>query len=159
MKNKEVIKSDITFIEACKLLKKSKRTLTRYIKNGLLNPDKIKTEKGILKYRFSQSEVENLKKRGRGQATGQNIKTDRNINDTLVLLKSLNRQLRVKDDQIKSLSNKIDELIERQRETNILTGQLQNKVFLLEDKSKDKRPDKNDRTGDKIRKFISRILF
>jgi len=77
----------------------------------------------------------------------------------LVLLKSLNRQLRVKDDQIKSLSNKIDELIERQRETNILTGQLQNKVFLLEDKSKDKRPDKNDRTGDKIRKFISRILF
>jgi len=53
MKNKEVIKSDITFIEACKLLKKSKRTLTRYIKNGLLNPDKIKTEKGILKYRFS----------------------------------------------------------------------------------------------------------
>ena len=44
MKNKEVIKSDLTFIEACNLLKKSKRTVGRYIKKGLLNPEKVKKE-------------------------------------------------------------------------------------------------------------------
>ena len=48
MKNKEVIKNDITFIEACKILGKSGRTLSRYIKKGLLNPEKIKTEKGTI---------------------------------------------------------------------------------------------------------------
>jgi predicted site-specific integrase-resolvase len=48
MNKKEGIKSDITFIEACKLLKKSKRTISRYIKNGLLNPDKIKSKKGMI---------------------------------------------------------------------------------------------------------------
>jgi len=44
MKNK----SDLTFIEACNLLKKSKRTVGRYIKKGLLNPEKVKTEKGTI---------------------------------------------------------------------------------------------------------------
>lgn len=145
----------VTFIEACKILKKSKRTVSRYIKKGLLNPDKIKTEKGTLEYRFSQSEVESIKKRGRSQATGQNIKTDRNIDGTLALLNFLQKELKTKNAQIK-------ELLERQRETNILMGQLQNKVFLLEDKSKGKRLDKNDRTDDrtgaKIRKFINRIF-
>ena len=67
MKNKK----DLTFTEVSELLKKSKRTVSRYISNGLLNPDRIKTEKGNLEYRFSQSEVESLKKRGRGQGTGQ----------------------------------------------------------------------------------------
>ncbi len=46
MENKEVIKSDITFIEAGKILGESERTLSRYIKKGLINPDKVKTEKG-----------------------------------------------------------------------------------------------------------------
>ena len=39
-------KSDITFIEARKILGESERTLSRYIKKGLINPDKVKTEKG-----------------------------------------------------------------------------------------------------------------
>jgi len=38
MKNKEAMKSDITFIEACNLLKKSRRTVSRYIKKGLIMP-------------------------------------------------------------------------------------------------------------------------
>jgi excisionase family DNA binding protein len=144
MKNKEAIKSDITFIEACKMLGKSKRTVSRYIKAGKLNPERIKSQKGF-EYRFSQSEIESFKKPDTtGQMTRQNIFDDKN-NDTLSLLndtmKLLQKQLKAKDTQIK-------QLLERQRETNILMGQLQNKVLMLEDKSKDKRPDKNNRTDD-----------
>jgi len=48
MNKKEEVKSDLTFVEACRLLKKSKRTVSRYIKKGLLNPDKIKSQKGMI---------------------------------------------------------------------------------------------------------------
>lgn len=123
MKNKEAIKSNITFIEACNLLKKSKRTITRYIKKGLLNPEKVKTEKGVLEYRFNRSELENLKKPDTiGQTTGQNIKIEKKDDDALSLIKDnmklLQKQLKAKDTQIK-------QLLERQRETNILMRQLQ----------------------------------
>jgi len=123
MKNKEAIKSNITFIEACNLLKKSKRTITRYIKKGLLNPEKVKTEKGVLEYRFNRSELENLKKPDTiGQTTGQNIKIEKKDDDALSLIKEnmklLQKQLKAKDTQIK-------QLLEKQRETNILMRQLQ----------------------------------
>jgi len=134
----------LTFKEASKILGKSERTLSRYIKKKLLNPDKIKTEKGT-KYLFNRSEVENLKKPDTtGQMTGQNIFDNKN-NDTLSLLKDtinlLQKQLKAKDKQIANFQD-------RQREANILMGQLQNKVLMLEDKSKGKRPDKNNRTDD-----------
>lgn len=61
MKNKEVIKSDITFVEACKILKKSKRTVSRYIKKGLITPERIKSQKGSVEYRFNQADLESLK--------------------------------------------------------------------------------------------------
>jgi DNA-binding transcriptional MerR regulator len=38
----------ITFVEACKLLGKSKRQVSRYIKKGLLNPEKVKSQKGMI---------------------------------------------------------------------------------------------------------------
>lgn len=144
MKNKEGIKNDITFTEACKILKKSKRTVSRYIKKGWLNPEKIKSQKGI-KYYFNLAELESLKKPDTtGQMTRQNKLDDKN-NDTLSLLKDnmklLQKQLKAKDKQIANFQD-------RQRETNILMGQLQNKVLMLEDKSNGKRPDKNDRTDD-----------
>ena len=134
----------VSFTEASKILGKSERTLSRYIKKKLLNPDKIKTEKGT-KYLFNRSEVENLKKPDTtGQMTGQNIFDNKN-NDTLSLLKDtinlLQKQLKAKDKQIANFQD-------RQREANILMGQLQNKVLMLEDKSKGKRPDKNNRTDD-----------
>ena len=135
----------VSFTEAAKILGKSERTLSRYIKKKLIIPEKIKSQKGI-KYRFNLAELESLKKPDTtGQMTRQNKSDDKN-NDTLSLLKDtmklLQKQLKAKDTQIK-------QLLERQREANILMGQLQNKVLLLEDKSKDKRPDKKDRTDDK----------
>ena len=156
MNNKESIKDDLTFIEACNLLKKSQRTVSRYIKAGKLYPDKIKTEKGT-EYRFNLAEVENLKKPDTiGQTTGQNIKIEKKDDDTLSLLKDtlklLQKQLKAKDKQIAKYQ-------EDQHERNVLMGQLQNKVLMLEDKSKGKRPDKMDRTDatpNAIKRFFGR---
>ena len=53
--------TDLTFQEACRILGKSKRTVSRYIKAGKLNPERIKSQKGF-EYRFSQSEIESFKK-------------------------------------------------------------------------------------------------
>jgi len=135
----------VSFAEAAKILGKSERTLSRYIKRKLIIPEKIKSQKGI-KYSFNLAELESLKKPDTtGQMTGQNKKTIINKDDTLSLLKDtmklLQKQLKAKDTQIINL-------LERQRETNILMGQLQNKVLLLEDKSKGKGPDKKDQTDD-----------
>lgn len=57
MKNK----SDLTFIEACKILKKSRRTVSRYIKKGLITPERIKSQRGTLEHRFKQADLEGLK--------------------------------------------------------------------------------------------------
>ena len=138
----------ISLIEACKILKKSKRTISRYIKKGKLNPEKIKTEKGI-EYRFNLAEVENLKKLDTiGHTTGQNIKIENNNDDTLSLIKDKNSRIKFLEKQLKVKDKQIDNFQERQREANILMGQLQNKVLMLEDKSKGKQSDKNYRPGD-----------
>jgi predicted site-specific integrase-resolvase len=42
--------NEIDLKEACRELGKSKRSITRYIKKGLLNPERVKYEKGILEY-------------------------------------------------------------------------------------------------------------
>ena len=139
-----MIDKGVSFTEASKILGKSKRTLSRYIKKKLIIPEKIKSQKGI-KYFFNLADLESFKKPDTtGQTTRQNKFDDKN-NDTLSLLKDtinlLQKQLKAKDKQIANFQD-------RQREANILRGQLQNKVFMLEDKSKGKRPDKNDRTND-----------
>lgn len=138
-------KYSVTLSEACTLLKKSKRTVSRYIKKGLLNPVKNKSKKGTTQYQFSRTELESLKKPDiTGQMTRQIYFDDKN-NGTLTLLKDtmklLQNQLKAKDTQIK-------QLLDRQRESNYLLKGLQDKVLLLEDKSKDKRPDKKDWTDD-----------
>jgi len=65
----------------------------------------------------------------RTRETGQDNEVMTLLKETAGLLKD---QLKVKDDQIKDLGGKIDQLIERDRETNILIGQLQSKVLMLE---------------------------
>lgn len=179
MKSKEVIKSNITFIEACKLLKKSRKTISRYIRKGLLKPERIKSQRGTLEYRFKQADLESLKIPGtdkiRQEQTRQGIRQD---SEVITLLKettqTLRDQLTVKDKQIKSLGNKIDGLIERGRETNILLKGLTNKVLMLEGKTskaetvnevenKDKnREDRQDKKrqdrGQKIKGFFNRLF-
>jgi excisionase family DNA binding protein len=137
--------SYLTFKETCNILGKSKRTVSRYIKKGLLNPEKVRGQKGI-EYRFNRTEVESIKNpETTGQETGQNQKVDIKDDDTLSLLKDnmklLQKQLKSKDQQIKKL-------LDRQRETNYLMGQLHSRILLLEDKTKGKRSDKTHRTED-----------
>jgi len=81
--------SDITLNEICQELRKSRRTITRYIKKGLLNPEKVKSEKGILEYRFKKPEIENFKNSDKTtrQTTRQNQKVEIKNNDTLSLFK------------------------------------------------------------------------
>jgi len=152
MKNKEV-KSEITFLEACKILKKSKKTISRYIKKGLITPERIKSQRGTLEYRFKRDDLENFKK----PETGQIRQDTRQDSEIITLLKEttqvLKNQLKVKDEQIKSL-------LERSRENNILLKGLQNKVLMLESKDENRgdRPDeKRQDRGQKIKVFIDYI--
>lgn len=179
MKNKK----DLTFSEACEILKKSRKTISRYIRKGLLKPKRIKSKRGTLEYRFKQADLENFRRpridKERQDQTRPNIRQDREV---ITLLKEttqiLRDQLAVKDKQIKSLGNKIDGLIERGRETNILIKGLANKVLMLEGKNskagtvnewenKDKdREDRQDKKrqdiredrGQKIKIFFKRLF-
>jgi len=162
---------NITLFEACEFLNKSKKSISRYIRRGLLHPQKIKSKQGTLEYRFSKADLEAFKlqeaqnktrqdrqdtpkeTRQSGQDEPVEIKTakikdikEETRQDTaretgqdgevITLLKEttglLKDQLAKKDGQIKDLGGKIDQLIERDRETNILIGQLQSKVLMLE---------------------------
>lgn len=204
----------LTLFEACEFLNKSARTVSRYVRKGLITPVEIRSRKGTLEYRFSRAELESLKDRedeirqitfaedesaepvaaqfasvdavqerptaempfiipgaapdmtGQTGQTGQKTKKGEGIEsrveklelaadvknigenkqidgvsarpdkEIIDLLKEttgmLRDQLQVKDEQIKSLNDKIDNLIERDRETNILLKGLQDKFLYLE---------------------------
>ena len=149
MKNRKGLKINynITFFEACKILKKSKRTVSRYIKNGWLNPEKIESQRGTLEYRFNRTDLVDFKKPGKTeQRTGQT----RPEGDIIAFLKD---QLKVKDKQI-------NQLIERSRETNILLKGLQNQLLLTGDK-KEERKDrgvKEDKKGQGVYGFFKRLF-
>jgi hypothetical protein len=177
MKKKEVkeVKNEINFIEACKILGKSERTLSRYIKKSLIIPEKIRSQKGSIEYRFNRAKLEAFKIPGtdkirtdiiddKRQDTGQN-------RDVIILLKEttevLKDQLKIKDEQIKSMSKKIDQLIERSRESNILIKGMANKLLLIEGKNKEEnkedikqdiRQDTRQGSGQKIKVFFKRLF-
>lgn len=170
---------NLTLFEACELLNRSKKSISRYIRRGLLHPQQIKSQQGTLEYRFSRAALEAFKAKetqdktrqetgdtpdetsqsgqtgatpikgaetkaiadetrpdkaeqtsqDKPHETGQNSEIINLLKETTGLLKE---QLVKKDEQIKDLGGKIDQLIERDRETNILIGQLQSKVLMLE---------------------------
>ena len=170
---------NLTLFETCELLNRSKKSISRYIRRGLLHPQQIKSQQGTLEYRFSKADLEAFKlqetqdktrqetgdtpdetrqsgqtettpikeaeikeiieetrpdkaeqtSQDKPQETGQNSEIINLLKETTGLLKE---QLVKKDEQIKDLGGKIDELIQRDRETNILIGQLQSKVLMLE---------------------------
>jgi len=173
---------NITLFEACELLNRSKKSISRYIRRGLLHPRRVKSQQGTLEYRFSKADIEAFKTqealkadeprqdgtdetdqtghkepikktefienkeiKGQIDETGQDTpdkpRQDRTRetgqgNEVITLLKEttgfLRDQLKTKDEQISSLGGKIDQLIERDRETNIILKGLQDKVLMLE---------------------------
>jgi len=233
------------------LLNRSKKSIGRYVRRGLLHPEKVKSQQGTLEYRFSKTDIEEfktkeaqkadgteetrqdgttlntpqpetelseavkeptgetgqsrqdnknplndsekidptekketteqdkkefsatLKKEETRQATGDRTQKpeqkitsepERELNpeqtgqdktretgrdsEVISLLKEttglLRDQLKVKDTQIESLGGKIDQLIERDRETNIILKSLEEKVFML---GQGKKPDQTEETG------------
>ena len=146
---------NLTFNEACKLLGKSRKTVSRYIRKGLLNPIKIKSKKKTLEYRFKRSELKSFKKLDRTDRTKLDRTSDKKRSD-IDIINLLKDQLNIKDQQIESLGNKIDQLIERNRETNILIKGLQNKVLLLEEKTDTGKTINDTGKGDKKRPDILR---
>lgn len=51
----------LTLFEACEYLNRSKKTISRYIRQGLLHPQAIKSQQGTLEYRFSREDLEAYK--------------------------------------------------------------------------------------------------
>jgi hypothetical protein len=51
----------ITLFEACEILNRSKKTLSRYIRQGRLTPQRITSQQGTLEYRFSRADLDALK--------------------------------------------------------------------------------------------------
>lgn len=148
MKNKRGAKADynVTFFEACKILGKSKRTISRYIKDNRLKPKRIVSKKGTLEYRFNRADLTKFLKPDRTEKT----KKTRHEKDIIAFLKD---QIKVKDEQIK-------ELLERSRETNIMFNRLQNQLLLTGDKKEDRvdREDKEDKKGQGISGFFKRLF-
>jgi len=52
---------NITLFEACEILNKSKKTVSRYVRRGRLNPLKVKSQQGTLEYRFSKDDLDRLR--------------------------------------------------------------------------------------------------
>ena len=139
-------KEKVALLEACKLLGKSRRTVSRYIKNGLIKPERIKNKLGTLEYRFSRSDLLKFKKTKRTKKT-EKTKPE---SDIIAFLKD---QIKVKDEQIK-------ELLERSRENNILLKGLQNQLLLTGDKKEDRedREAKEDKKAQGINGFFKRLF-
>ena len=51
----------LSMFEVCELLNKSKRSISRYIRRGLLHPIQVKSRQGTLEYRFSEIDVKDFK--------------------------------------------------------------------------------------------------
>ena len=124
--------SNVTLLEACKLLKVSRRTVSRYIKKGLLNPEINGNE-----YKFNRSDLLKFKKTKRTKKTNK-TKPESDI------ISFLKEQIKEKDEQI-------NKLLERSRETNIMFNRLQNQLLLTGDKEEGKKDkeDKEDRQDKK----------
>jgi len=162
MKDQKGIDYNITFIEACKILKKSKRTVSRYIKEGWLKPERIESQRGTLEYRFNQANLLKFKKPGK---TEQKEKT-RPENDIITFLKA---EIKAKNEQIKNKDEQIKELNQRSYEINSMYNNLQNRLLLTDsntiydlkvkkDDIKKDKEDKPDKTGQGINGFFKRLF-
>jgi len=61
---------NITLFEACEKLNKSRKTVSRYVRRGLLHPIKVRSQQGTLEYRFSQRDLDDFKS-GQGRQDRQ----------------------------------------------------------------------------------------
>lgn len=152
----------ITIREATKLTDKPDITIRRLIRHLLKqnNPEAtqmIKQEQagGGFIYKINKDyllkelkisepvkEPEEKKEIPKNRENTGNIETPEIVREVIKTLKS---QIYIKDKQIDSLGNKIDNLIERDRETNIILKGLQDRVFMLETPKRYDEPQKTEK--------------
>lgn len=139
----------ITIGEAAQLLKQADSVVMRLIKEALLagveKEDIIKAEmrQGRMMYLVSRTFlVEEGKKEKEIPFKKESVQEyhheEKEQSSDLLLAKddmitTLQKVIDTKDHQIEDLSGKIDQLIERDHETNILMKGLQDQLFLLEE--------------------------
>jgi hypothetical protein len=131
------LKYTLTLLQTCEALNKSKKTISRYVKQGKLNPRSKKSKRGTTEYRFNEPEVLALKEKLFGTPPPEQTEETRQrgqrevisiLRETQNMLKD---QLKKKDEQIDKLNKTTDSLIERNRETNLLIGNLQHQISML----------------------------
>jgi len=154
----------ITIREATKLTDKPDITIRRLIRHLLKqnNPEAtqmIKQEQagGGFIYKISKDyllkelkisepvkepELKEKKEIPENRGKTGNIETPEIVRE---VIKTLKNQIYIKDKQIDSLGNKIDSLIERDRETNIILKGLQDRVFMLETPKRYDEPQKTEK--------------
>ena len=67
--SKEREQHNLTMFEVCEKLTKSRKTVSRYVRRGLLHPKKVRSQQGTLKYRFSEQDLEDFRRRQDRQGT------------------------------------------------------------------------------------------
>ncbi len=144
--NKQTMEHNITFFEACEFLSKSRKSVSRYIRLGLLHPEEGRSKQGTLQYRFTMADLKAFKVRA-GEDVEAPVKIDppasvaENLGKTEPpetsqegFVPFLMEQIKVKDEQIKIRDTQITEMIERSRETNILLNRSNERILELETK-------------------------
>jgi len=151
-------KSDLTLNEVCQELGKSRRTVSKYIKDGLLKPEKITSSKGTIKYKFDPSEIKKLKLSGKVEGKGKKRREVSHHSPELVTL--LKEQIKVKDNQIKDLQDKIDKFLYIQKDMNNRIMDLSDKILMIEGKTTrgEYGEEKGSFPSSKLRQFIDRLF-
>ena len=70
---------NLTLFEACELLNRSKKSISRYIRRGLLHPQRVKSQQGTLEYRFSKEDLEAFKLKDTQDKTRIEVKNDNKV--------------------------------------------------------------------------------
>jgi hypothetical protein len=111
-----------TLKEASTYLNKSERTISRYIKKGLLHPDEVKSLKGSKEYRFLEEELEQLKTDIRDDSQKYDMSGDMSGD----MLSFMREQIDRKDRQIRHLS--------------LLLGQAQGRILAITEAKPTSKP-------------------
>ncbi len=124
----------LTTADVCRILDVSEKSVQRYVKRGILHPKR--TESGIVQNMFEVEEVEKVKQKFSELRTvrtemSESPKPPRQQNgDLSQVVAVLQSQLEVKDRQLAEANERLKSEQERNRESNILLKQVQDRLLI-----------------------------
>ena len=140
----------LTVKEVGTILNRSDKTISRYIKSGLLHPLISFKETGGKRYMFSKVDVDNFVDSNKYPMTKKTTEKPACIEDLNIILK---QQVKIKDEQIKDMSKQLKDANIR---NNKLTGLVN--MFMKKVKITDKTKKKSFALWSKTRHGIDKIL-